>query len=171
MGGVLIKFFRSRMSGFVTDVSIKLRINSCRSYSLCCWEDQSRSRASSDIRHVSLQASEGGEVLNIWYQSPPLLGRGQIYWHSVCLIFPFLPHLKPFVLHALICIKLLLTQLVQLCAYFPGRGEYTSLWTMYLVIIVKNIFRLSWYWLYTADNKGNVFVCSSVRSSSVDSCF
>lgn len=131
------------MSGFVTDVSIKLRINSCRSYSLYCREAQSRSRVSSDIRNAFLQASEGGEILNIWYQSPPFLGGGQIYWHSVCLIFPFLPHLKPFVLHALKCIKLLLTQLVQLCAYFPGRGEYTLFWSMYLLVIVKNIFRLS----------------------------
>lgn len=154
----------------------KLRISSCRSCSLCCWEAQSRSRVSSDIRNIPLQASEEGGMLNIWYQSPPFLGGGQIYWHSSCLIFPFLPHLKPFILHALICIKLLLTQvtkllLVQLCAYFPGRGEYTSFWSMYLLITVKNIFRLSWYWLYTAGNKGNLLVCSSVRSSSVDSCF
>lgn len=109
-----MNFFRSRMSGFVTDVSIKLRIDSCRSYSLYCSEAQSRSRVSSDIRHVPLQASERGEMLNIWYQSPPFLGGGQIYWCSVCLTFPFFPHLKPFILHALIRIKLLLTQHISL---------------------------------------------------------
>jgi len=48
------------------------------------------------MRNVPLQAFAEGEMLTIWYQSPPFLEGGQIYWSSVCLIFPFLPHLKPF---------------------------------------------------------------------------
>lgn len=46
-----------------------------------------------DIRNLPFQASEGREVLNICYQSPPFLGGGQVNWHSACLIVPFLPYL------------------------------------------------------------------------------